>query len=219
MKTVLLILSFMLAACSTTKNADGSTQVTLHLANLTQEIQRSLLPTVSVPSAPIAAAESTETTAISTAPSTPSASFPMVCSGHKNKKSCEPSLQALFECRLPNQAAAMTRLKGVRAYGLSRKLQTPQELLKPLKLFGQPIREVTLSADLSDPGTVSWSHRSPLSINQVAKRMGIKDAPYSNGDGTMGVSIFRGNESITLTGNKIGTVVGCGYSEDTGDSY
>ena len=140
-----------------------------------------------------------------------------VCRVEHSVLKCEPSLQALFECRLPNQAAAMARLKGVRAYGLSRKLQTPQALLKPLKIFGQPIREVTLSADPRDPGTVSWNHQSPLSIAQVAKRMGIKDASYNNGDGTMSLSIYRDNQSITLTGNKKGTVVGCGYSEDTGD--
>lgn len=59
MKYVLVFVSLLLAACSTTKNADGSTQVTLHLASAAQSLQQSLFPSAAVaaqekPAAPVA---------------------------------------------------------------------------------------------------------------------------------------------------------------------
>lgn len=59
MKYRVVLISLLLAACSTTKNADGSTQVTLHLASAAKGLQQSLFPRAAVavpekPAAPVA---------------------------------------------------------------------------------------------------------------------------------------------------------------------
>jgi len=137
-----------------------------------------------------------------------------VCRVENSALKCEPSLQALFECRLPNEAAARERVKGVRAYGLKRNLPTEQTLLKPLMVFDKPINKVVLE---SDQYTITWSHHSPLNVKQLAKRMGIKGGMYTDSHGTMGLTTFRGMLNITLTSDKTGTLVQCGYNDDTGD--
>lgn len=119
MKCILVVMTLLLAACSTTKNADGSTQVTLHLASAMQNLQQSLLPSASV------------------APVTPKAMPPAPASQAWSDKELK-NFQKLFECRsgVDNELlqASLKKIGGFDSFTFN----------LPIKVFGHTPSKLTL---------------------------------------------------------------------------
>lgn len=165
MKTVLLILSFMLAACSTTKNADGSTQVTLHLANLTQEIQRSLSPNAVFP---IPEASSKKTPSAG-----PAASRPVIKMTAKDIK----NFQKLFECR--DGADFYAIVMSLEKYAVRESPDSESLILMgplPVKVFGHEVAKATM---FSSGEGIYRTYIDNKSVQALAKSAGIKKSKNS----------------------------------------
>jgi hypothetical protein len=158
MKMLVAALAILLASCTTTQNADGSTQVTLHLAKLSQDLRESLLPTPpQVASKPAAVVKPVHTPA--------KTATPKVAISAKALK----ELQDVFECR--EHKSNFNFEKALFPYATMDPRTDTYTLKVPITVFGHKASKATVF--LSGEG-IYRTYIPGQSIATLAKSAGLK---------------------------------------------
>jgi hypothetical protein len=158
MKMLVAALAVLLASCTTTQNADGSTQVTLHLAKLSQDLRESLLPAPPQAASNSAAAPKTVSTSVKVA-------SPKVAISAKALK----DLQDVFECR--EQKSNFSFDKVLYPYATSEPDSDSYTLKVPITVFGHKVSKATVF--LSGEG-IYRAYIPGQSLVALAKSAGLK---------------------------------------------